>query len=50
MRDISLHVLDIVENSVKAKALLITVAFVKEGNRLTITIADDGCGMSREML
>ncbi|MDD2648532.1 MAG: ATP-binding protein [Eubacteriales bacterium] len=50
MRDISLHVLDIVENSVKAKARLVSVSFSKEGNALTIVVDDDGCGMSKEML
>ncbi len=51
MRDLSMHVLDIAQNSIKAKASLVRISFAAdESRRLTLTIADDGCGMSAEFL
>ncbi|MDY6127512.1 ATP-binding protein [Anaerococcus sp.] len=50
MRDISLHLLDLVQNSISAGAKLVQVIFRVEGNKLEISIIDDGCGMSPEML
>ena len=51
MRDLSMHVLDIVQNSIKAKAKLVTVRFIRrEDGRLTFSVTDDGCGMSPEFL
>ena len=52
MRELSLHILDIAKNSVKAKAGLIEIAVVEDEakNLLTIGIYDDGCGMSEEFL
>ncbi len=52
MRELSLNVLDIAQNSISAKATLITVT-VEESvadNRLLISIEDNGCGMSDEQL
>lgn len=47
MRDLSMHVLDIVQNSIKAGAKLIVVSFVRNAEGiLTFTVKDDGCGMS----
>jgi hypothetical protein len=52
MREISLHLIDIIQNSVSAKATLIVVSL--EINTLEdyikITITDDGCGMDEETL
>ena len=50
MQELSLNILDIVQNSVKAKATLITVTVLEDAkdDKLTITIADNGCGMSEE--
>jgi anti-sigma regulatory factor (Ser/Thr protein kinase) len=47
MEDLSLHVLDIAENSVRADArtIFITVARDARKDLLTITVADDGRGM-----
>ena len=47
MRELSLNVMDIVQNSVRAGASLITVqvAESKKHDTLTITITDNGCGM-----
>ncbi len=52
MTEISLNVLDITENSVKAKASLIkiTVDANTAADRLSITIDDNGCGMTSEQL
>lgn len=50
MRELSLHILDIAENSVKAGAKLIKVTVAAEDGVLTIEIADDGKGMSKEFL
>ena len=48
MKELSLNILDIAENSVKAGATLITVSLTQVGNVLTIEITDDGCGMDAE--
>ena len=52
MRELSLNVMDIVQNSVRAGASLITVqvAESKKHDTLTITITDNGCGMDAEKL
>ncbi len=48
MKELSLNILDIVENSVKAGATLTEVLLTEQANALTITIRDDGCGMDAE--
>ncbi len=52
MKTISDHVLDIVQNSVRAKATLIEIIVEedKKSNLYNLTINDNGCGMSREVL
>ncbi len=51
MRDISLHLLDIVQNSVVAGATLVTIEIsFTEINLLEIQITDNGSGMSEEMI
>ena len=52
MQELSLNILDIAENSVKAGAALVTVGvcYRPAQDRLTVTIADDGCGMDAETL
>lgn len=52
MQELSLNVLDIAQNSVRAKASLVTI-LVTEKNAdhfLEISIADDGCGMTPEQV
>lgn len=51
MRDISLHILDIAENSVKAgaKNIIILVNEDIKKNELTLEITDDGRGMKQEL-
>ena len=48
MKELSLHILDIAENSVKARASLTQILLNETANTLTLTIADDGCGMDAE--
>ena len=51
MRDLSLHILDLAENSVRAKASLVRIGVRVDADKLiTLTIADDGCGMDAELL
>lgn len=52
MKELSLHILDIVQNSVRADAHCIELTIDEdiEGNRLTITIKDDGKGIPEKML
>ena len=48
MKELSLNILDITENSVKAKATLTQILLTETADTLTIQIIDDGCGMSEE--
>jgi len=50
MEDISLHILDIVENSMKANAKNVRIELIedKKKDTLTIKIIDDGEGMNEE--
>jgi len=52
MKDLSLHILDIVQNSIRAKANLIRIEIVErpDEDQLIITIADNGAGMSAEQM
>ena len=52
MRELSLHILDLAQNSLtaNAKRLDILITEDKAGDRLTITLKDDGKGMSPEFL
>lgn len=52
MKDLSLHILDIVQNSIRAKAKLIGIEIAERPNenQLIITITDDGTGMRPEQL
>lgn len=50
MRELSLNVLDIAQNSITAGAALIRIEVLEntEAHTLTIGIYDDGCGMTEE--
>lgn len=50
MKEISLNILDIAMNSVKAKAKNIGIFIDETDETLTLTVTDDGCGMSPEMV
>ena len=52
MKEISLHIMDIVQNSITANAKLIEISLVIDRKKdvISITIKDNGKGMSKEML
>ena len=50
MKELSLNILDIAENSVRAGAKLITITIDEDDETLKVTISDDGCGMTEEVL
>lgn len=52
MKDLSLHILDIVQNSTRANASLVKVEVEEdtERNLISITIKDDGSGMPEDMV
>lgn len=52
MPEISLNILDVAENSTRAGASLVEIMVHADNtaDRLTITIADDGCGMTAEQV
>ena len=51
MRDLSLHLLDLAQNSITAGANLVTIRILLEDSgMLTMELIDDGKGMSPELL
>ena len=51
MRDLSLHILDLAENSVRAGAKVVRISVDVDADKLiTLTIRDDGCGMDEALL
>ena len=51
MKELSLNILDVAKNSVTAGASLIQISLLTDENGwLTLTIADNGCGMSKDTL
>lgn len=50
MKELSLNILDVAENSVRAGATLVEISLTEAEGQLTIMIRDNGCGMSREIL
>lgn len=52
MKELSLHILDIVQNSIKAEATLIEIKIIEAIKKdcLIIEIKDNGKGMSRDLL
>lgn len=50
MKELSLNILDIAKNSVKAKATLIEIVIDEQNGWRRLTIRDDGCGMPPEMV
>lgn len=52
MRDIALHILDLVQNAIEAGARRVALAVTEDSaaDTLTVTVADDGKGMSAAML
>ena len=52
MRELSLNVLDIAQNSVRADASLIKIELTEstKKNELLISVSDNGCGMTEEQI
>lgn len=50
MKELSLNILDIAQNSVQAEATEIGISIEEEGKYLTVTITDDGYGMKKDFL
>lgn len=50
MRELSLHILDIVQNSVRAQAKLVDIDISVKNGYLNIKITDDGVGMDKDFL
>lgn len=50
MKELSLHLLDIAQNSVSAGATEVTLSLAEHNGTLTMTVADNGRGMSPEFL
>ena len=50
MKELSLNVLDIAKNSVKAGATLVEILLEETSSTLSMQILDDGCGMTEELL
>jgi len=50
MKELSLNILDVAENSVKAGASLTQILLTEKDNVLTLEIIDDGCGMSEDVV
>ena len=50
MKELSLNILDIAQNSVTAKASLIEIVLKETSETLLISVSDNGCGMSEEMV
>ena len=51
MKEIALHLLDIVQNSVKAEASHVDIGFALDADGvLTMSVKDDGCGMAPEFV
>ncbi len=48
MKELSLNILDIAQNSIKAGASLVGIHIKDEGDTLSFEIVDDGCGMDKE--
>ena len=50
MKELSLNILDIAQNSIRAEASLIEILLDETETTLTITIRDNGCGMSEDFV
>ena len=52
MRELSLNVMDVAQNSVRAEASFVTITVDEsdKNDRLTISIEDNGCGMTEEQV
>ncbi|MBP5231085.1 MAG: sensor histidine kinase [Clostridia bacterium] len=49
MKELSLNILDIVQNSLTARSTFVEILLEETEDALRITVRDNGCGMSEEM-
>ena len=49
MKELSLNILDIAQNSISAGASLIEISIIEDDETMTISVKDNGCGMSKEL-
>ena len=50
MQELSLHILDLVRNSIAAGATKVIISIYQKGNFLYISISDNGKGMDKDTL
>lgn len=50
MKELSLNILDIAQNSIKARATLVSIIIDETDETLKFSIIDDGCGMKKDFL
>lgn len=50
MKELSLNILDIAENSIKAKATAVTIELTETADTISFSISDDGIGMKPDFL
>lgn len=50
MKELSLNILDIAQNSLTARSTLVEITLEETAETLRITVRDNGCGMSAEMV
>ena len=50
MKELSLNILDIAQNSIRARATLVEITLEESDETLTVTVKDDGCGMKEDFL
>ena len=51
MKELSLHILDVAKNSVKAGASLVEISIATDADGImTVRISDNGCGMTEEVI
>ena len=50
MKELSLNILDIAQNSVKARATCVKIEITEDADTLAFAITDNGCGMEKDFL
>ena len=50
MKELSLNILDIAQNSITARATVIKITIDETPQTLSVSVEDNGCGMSAEMV
>ena len=50
MKELSLNILDIAQNSISAGATLTEITIWETAEQMVISVSDNGCGMSKELL